>query len=685
MDSTTSLPGVDDAVAKMYAALRAGTTLLALKGQRSAGKSAAVAQLVRLLTKEKKHSVVFISMPRYGDDAAAVALLNAASQLRGSDPRVLSEIKSPRRPWNEKLDLVAETLAKQPETTLVFDNPRFDFHRGAAQTIFAIEAYELTQKLLGLRDLRKVVTMATSAPLVDATEVILHTRSVASEVLQPERWNGLGQYAERLLRSGGAQWNEYSPFELRLAVALVAKGVDPSEILANGWHYRELVRRLLSSWAAQGQLKKVIGRLSLLREPFDEEFLVAAGAEQLDQQSAMLLRQALLFKENGRWALHDLLAREARDDNWLTRQETIDAHRQAARYHQARFHKVRHTDDLSSALRQEMECVYHLTEAGDAETLFSDEFSIFFSEQYDALGKSLSLKERYSEAVRAYERALEHNPRDWYAHHYLAYNLDILAKEPQRVEEEYREALTQRSDQVWFHGRLICFLITTGRLLDAKKEWGTALAKLIPSESGERGWIYDELHRQVAWLLLHRGQVEFAERVLADVPSFLQETAPWYRNFSRFMRVLQEAEENKLVFPPSIPVEQRWNGPHLILDPADAARVEDWYPGRIATIDARGIHIRIAKRDPRTGHERYGWRDLTNDQLHRLSSHAASLKLPAGTFVELVSLRPAGGKRAAQELILSHTRSHNEDFSLGPAIFPPPDRYIVSALTSPTT
>jgi tetratricopeptide (TPR) repeat protein len=670
----------------MREALGAGTTILALKGQRSAGKSAAVAKLARLLAEEKKWPVIFISLPRYGDDAAAVALLHAASQLKDSAPQVLSEIQSPRRSWNEKLELVAETLAQRPGTILLFDNPRFDFPRGVAQTIFALEAYELTQKLLGVRGLRKVVTTASSAPLADATEVILPTRSVASEVLQPKRWNGLGPYAERLLKVGGTQWNEYSPFELRLAVALVAKGVDPSEILANGWHYRELVRRLLSSWAGQGQLKKVIGRLSLLREPFDEEFLIEVGAAQLDQQSAMILRQALLFNENGRWSLHDLLAREARDYNWLTKQETIEAHRQAARYHQARFDKVRRTDDFPGALRQEMECVYHLIEAGDAETIFSEKFSIFFSEQYDALGKSLSLKERYAEAVRAYERALEHNSSDWYAHHYLAYNLDILAKEPQRAEEEYRKALERRSDQVWFHGRLICFLITTGRLMDAKKAWGTALAKLLPGESGERGWIYDELHRQVAWLLLHRGQLEFAERVLADVPSSVQETAPWYRSFTRFMRVLQEAEENKLVFPPSIPVEQRWNGPHLILDPADAARVEDWYPGRIVSVDARGVHIRIAKRDPRTGHERYGWRDLTNDQLHRLSSYATSLKLPAGTFVELVVLRPMDRKKSTtQELILSHTGSRNEDFSLGPAIFPPPDRYILSAFTSSTT
>ncbi|WP_143177428.1 hypothetical protein [Cystobacter ferrugineus] len=659
--------------------------MLALKGQRSAGKSAAAAKLARVLAEERKQPVVFISIPRNGDDAAAVALLHAASQLNDLAPQVLPEIKSPKRAWSQKLELVAETLARQPGTVLVFDNPRLELPRGFPQTLFALEAYELTQKLLGVRDLQKVVTASSSAPLVDATEVVLPTRCIASEVLQPKRWNGLGAYAERLLNAGGEQWNEYSPFELRLAVALVVKGVDPAEVLANGWHYRELVRRLLSAWAGPEQLKKVIGRLSLLREPFDETFLRMAGAEQLEQQSATILRQALLFKENGRWVLHDLLAREARDHNWLTRQEIIEAHRQAAHYHQTRFEKARNTEDLSIALRQEMECVYHLTEAGDAETLFSEKFSIFFSEQYDALGKSLSLKERYPEAVRAYERALEHNSGDWYAHHYLAYNLDILATEPQRVEDEYREALALRSDQVWFHGRLICFLITTGRLLDAKKAWGTALAKLIPGEPGERGWIYDELHRQVAWLLLHRGQLEFAERVLADVPSSVQETAPWYRNFIRFMRVLQEAEENKLVFPPFIPVEQRWHGPHLILDPADAARIEDWYPGRIASVDARGVHIRIAKRDPQTGHERYGWRDLTMEQFHRLSSHAASLKLPAGTFVELVVLRPVTGKRAPQELILSHTGSRKEDFSLGPAIFPPPDRYILSAFTSSTT
>jgi tetratricopeptide (TPR) repeat protein len=686
VDSTVSLPGVDKAVAELQTALEAGATAVALVGERGAGKSSAALKLARVWSKNQNNRAIFISIPRWGDDAAAVALVSAASQLDPKGSKLVPKIKSPRVPWEEKVELVAAALKDSQDTPiLILDNPRLEPPQGNAQTLFSVEAYGLTQKLLGLSGVRKVVTLPNLASWVDAKEeVTLETRSVAAQVLQPSNWEGLAQHAQLLWKVGGTQLDGYSPFELRLMVALVAAGVKPVDILTNGWHHRELLRRLMFSLAGQGALKKVIGRLAILRGAFDEQFLALAGAGQLEAHSSALLRRALLFRENGLWVLHELLSREALEHDWLTDAEAVEAHQKAASYHQARFKAAAKTDDLTGALRHEMEYVHHLTEAGDVETLLSEKFSLFFSTQYDALGKSLSHKKHYDQAVRAYERAIEHNPKDWYGHHYLAYNLDILAQDPDRVEAEYTEALKWKPAQVWFHGRLICFLITTGRLLDARRAWGSALSRLLSDEASLRNWVYDELHRQVAWLLLHRGQLDFARRVLEDVPPSVSQTAFWYQNFTRVIRAQEEAEENKLVFPPSIPVEQRWEGPHLILDKADAARVEAWTPGRIASVDDRGVHIRIARRDPATGQERYGWRDLTNEQLRSLNSHAASLRLPAGTFIELITLRTAA-RRAKQELLLSHPQGRAEDFSLGPSLFPPPDRYIRSAFTSPTS
>jgi len=686
VNPTLSLPGVDKAVAELQLALDAGAQAVALVGERGAGKSAAALKLARAFSETQKNRVVFISIPRRGDDAAAVALVSAATQLDPTGSKIIPKIKSPKVTWEEKLELVAAEMRDSQDRPIliIFDNPRLEPPQGNSQTLLGVEAYGLTQKLLGLSNVRTVMTLPHSASLIDAREVKLETSSVAAQVLGPGNWEGLlAPHARQLLKAGRAQLDGYSPFELRLMVALVAAGVSPSDILVNGWHYRELLRRLLVCLTGQGALKKVIGRLAILRLPFAEQLLALAGAGQLDTHSAAILQQALLFRDDGLWVLHDLLAREALDHDWLTGAEAIEAHQQAAGHYQARFKEAAAADDLSDALRYEMETVHHLTEAGDVETLLSEKLSLFFSTQYDALGKSLSHKKLYDKAVRAYERAIEHNPKDWYGHHYLAYNLDILAQDPDRVEAEYREALKWKPAQVWFHGRLICFLITTGRLIDARRAWGAALSQLLPDGAGTPNWVYDELHRQVAWLLLHRGQLDFARRVLEDVPPPMRQTAFWYENFLRFMRTQEEAEENKLVFPPSIPVERRWAGPHLVLDKADAARVEAWIPGRIASVDDRGVHIRIAKRDPITGQERYGWRDLTNEQLRSLNSHAASLRVPAGTFVELVTLRPAT-RRAKQELLLSHTQSHTEDFSLGPALFPPPDRYIRSAFTSPT-
>jgi tetratricopeptide (TPR) repeat protein len=316
-----------------------------------------------------------------------------------------------------------------------------------------------------------------------------------------------------------------------------------------------------------------------------------------------------------------------------------------------------------AAIRHEMEEVHHLTHAGDASALLAR--SLYFVEQYDALGKVMGKRgvdehapALLRHAVKAYERALEHDADDSYAHHYLAFNLDVLAEDPPRVEAEYREALRLRSDHVWYHGRLIPFLITRGREREARAAWDDALRQL----DGQRefGWLYREMHRPLARLLLHRGRIEFARQVLADVPDQLG--TPWLRAMQGLLRELTDAEADLLVFPPTISADARWNGPHLVRSDEEREQLKKWMPGRIEEVTEKEVLVRYAEST-----EKYGRLPYRIGEFRKACRDAVPVIPPAGTFVEILEFRTT-----------SVIRCH-PPFSIDreiPKPFPPPDRYL---------
>jgi hypothetical protein len=194
-----------------------------------------------------------------------------------------------------------------------------------------------------------------------------------------------------------------------------------------------------------------------MRTPFDEATL----DELLGDTRAPgrgLVRDALLFRADDGFVVPELLARIARERvHTLGLAELKRAHLVAVGFHERCFaqHARRVSGspvvDLRAVKRHEMEIVHHLTEAGDADAVFAR--SVYFVEQYDKLGKTLSIRgvraskpALLRQAVAAYDHALAHDPDDAYAHHYRACNLDVLADDPAPVEAGYRPALALRPD-----------------------------------------------------------------------------------------------------------------------------------------------------------------------------------------------------------------------------------------------
>jgi hypothetical protein len=294
---------------------------------------------------------------------------------------------------------------------------------------------------------------------------------------------------------------------------------------------------------------------------------------------------------------------------------------------------------------------------------------VYFVEQYDKLGKTLSIRGvRTSKpallrlAVDAYDRALVHDPDDAYAHHYRAYNLDILADDPAPVEVGYRRALALSGVHVWYHGRFISFLVTCGRPREAHDAWDDALRALDGLR--HHPWLFRELHRPVARLLLHRGRLEFAREILDDVPERLGDT--WLAPLRALLAQLEEAEADQLVFPASVPPAHRWEGPHLLIADEERPRVVRWMPGRIERANGE-IVVRFAEHTEAA--VTFGRRPYTAAKFRRACPSARPTMPPAGTFLEIIELEGED-----TEMIRCHPMTTALTDLLPP--YPPPDRYL---------
>lgn len=659
---TTALLGASEAAKKALEALHAGERRFVIVGGEGTGKSGAL-NIVRDVLVERGDPVYRLAMPR-GEDAAFAGTVALAAQLdpRASDllPRVLDS----RVGYDDKLGRVASALEETRGTLLIDDPPA----RGGELTasIFDTRLGELRDRLLQLREVRVVV--ASRLPSAGPSTTIRPLFDLSSVLAGP--WSGALAPAARSLQDSAAL-SGYSPVEVRLIVAAVAAGQPPPGVSSHRWDPSGLLDVVLEG---ETELRRIVATLAFVRMPFDDALLEALGSAALPEKSRALLHEVLLLRTGEGRVLHGLIGRRARGDEWLSPDDRSRAHALIAEWHRASFAARTSAAEVPAAIAHEVELVHHLTEAGDLDGVFAAR--VCFPEQYDALGKVLSIRGRHADAVRAYERAIAFDQPeriDAYAHHYLAYNLDVLAEQEKRVLAEYTVARDAQPTHPWFWGRRICFLVTTGRLDEAMDAWAEAAAR-FQLDSGEGG-LAAELHRSVAQLLVHRGQIAQARRVLRDVPRGAR-SSDWFTSLDGWLQELEAAERDELVFPPHIPPDERWDGPHLLRDPGDAERVVEWQPGRIAHADLEGIRVRVGKRDE-LGHVSFFYRDLSHDDLSRLTTYSKhGLQLPAGTFVELLVAKDGD---ATREQLLSWPRQSRRLPGLSP-IFPRPDRYIRRAL-----
>lgn len=658
-----ALPGAEKAAERALDLLDKDSRLVSIVGRDGSGKSSAL-QLIEAGLGARGVRVFRAAFPRHGDDAAIVAMLDVGAQLESAP--LLDALRDPNRRWADKQSRLVSELRKVADAgraVILLDDP---VERDAERVsdLFNERSATLTQ---GLRNVSRVQVVQTTRRRTGLEDVSLEAGSIPAEVLAPLKWTGSRrEAAERLGHI--PRLGRYSPLELRLLVVLVGNGLDAGELGSARLEPRRIVERVFAERISTAA-RELLGTLALVRTPFDRSLLDRLHVAELESHERALIEEALLIHEApDSLRLHDLVAREAVERGWLS--DTSRALHELSSWHDARFAAAVLQHDTRTALRHEIEVIHQLTEAGDAAALLTR--SIGFVEQLDALGKSLSLKGRFAEAVSVYERALAHDDNDAYAHHYLAFNLDVEARDKARSLNHYARAKQEEPTHVWYHGRRICFLITIGRLDEAMEAWSEACAQF-----DDDPLIQTELHRPVAQLLLHRGQLDSARRVLDEVPPQDRTTSDWYASLELLLTEQEEAEEHRFVFPFSVPRETRWSGPHLLRDARDIERVVTWVPGRISSQSDSGLRVRIATRE---GSEvRFGYRELGLGELRSMTRYPNDLSLPVGTFVELITLTGPSGKTT--EVLLTWPRENRWLPGVRP-IRPNPDRYIRRAASA---
>lgn len=669
MTGQLALPGLEQAARVVCEHLERGQRRVTLYGRESSGKTSTMGLIAgRLQTGDwRVHGTQMTS----DDDGALVALATLGAEL--SDD-VRSRVFDVAVPWKQKLQAVVRGLESSGgRTAVLVDGPWFGSPE-EAPSLFAERSIDLLDEIERTPSLSLVLSRS-DRPLA-GTLVELPTAADPRAVLAAERWqrSSLEHVAQELAGSGDAKLARLSPVELRLAVALAsARGMNGAEALRRlrtGPH--AFVRAVLDALGS-ARFRSAIVRLGVMRTPFDETTLDELLGETTTRERGLVL-DALLFKTDAGFVVPELLARAAKERlPTLRSAELKQAHLVAVRFHERGFAErsrpasVSGLVDLRAVSRHEMEIIHHLTETGDAAAVFSR--SVYFVEQYDKLGKAMSIRGIRAEkpaflqlAVDAYDRAIVHDPEDAYAHHYRAYNLDVLAEDPGAVEAGYRCALTLRPDHVWHHGRFISFLVTCGRPREAHDAWEEALRAL----DGLRGhaWLFRELHRPVARLLLHRGRLDLAREVLDDVPERLGDM--WLTPTRALLAQLAEAEADRLVFPASVAPDHRWDGPHLLVADEERAHVVRWMPGRIERANGE-IVVRFAKYAENTA--TFGRRPYTAARFRRACPAARPTMPAAGTFLEIIEL---DGEE--QEVIRCHPMTTT--LNNLPTLFPPPDRYL---------
>lgn len=685
--TVAALPEVDRLVAglapEVAAAAPGPDAMWHIWGPATGGKSTALKNIAEQLA-ERGLCPILVAPPARALDAGPLAVTEASVGLKSRDilNGELDLIQQPDAPWSEKVRAVLGWIRDHEDrVVLLCDEPGAWSSKQSDDAHFRNHADEVALSMIATLCCRRVVAGALPTGVRARRSRRLSLESQPSRWLRDaESWGVLAAEATRLAQTIQDELDRRSPLEVRLLVGLAS--LWTVDDVARWWTShpgrRDIARKLADILQRNDQpesrfLREAWIHLALARRPLTGELLNRVVGAAPTERSGAILRRCLLFPDNGAFTLHWSLRLDAQEHRqWCGGDTAAAVHATLARYYKERFEERQQAGN-PNALLDEMEAFYHASLSGDSELL--DELRPYFADQLDALGRTLSRDfERYREAAKVFERACTWEPEDDYAHHYLAFNLDVLAERSQDVEDHYQRAIELRATHLWWHSRWVNYLITRGRMSAARRAWTEALDVLgLPDPDAEQ-WVYENLHLWVARLLVHRGRLDFAEEVLRGIPEQALKNHPGLAAIVRRLRALVEARRAHAVFPLSVPPDRWWQGPHLCPQRRATGELARWMPGRIDAIDEDTVHIQVAQ-PPATAEAEpvYGFVTIDAPEFDRWTRDERVRDLAAGRFVEL-----AWYGDDEEPIIRVHRGVDWHDPDL-PALFPDPARYLRAA------
>jgi tetratricopeptide (TPR) repeat protein len=256
------------------------------------------------------------------------------------------------------------------------------------------------------------------------------------------------------------------------------------------------------------------------------------------------------------------------------------------------------------------------------------------------LGRVLSKQlHDHAAAAAVFEEVVRLDQVDDYGRHYWAYNVDWDAADEALAEREYKRAVELNPEHPWWWSRWINFLITTGKLAQARREWNRANTALDVRECGPNDRVWWALHLWVARLLLHRGQLEFGRYVLGDVHEEPRRKDPQFVAIGHLLQFLDQAEDEESVFPWCVSPDDWWTKPypHLTFNlEVDNMPLKRWYPARVVEVDDEAVWLIVGKKPESSGASpTYGRVSIPRTQFDAACREVSSSKIEPDRYLEL--------------------------------------------------
>lgn len=528
--------------------------------------------LKTLSTRLPDSTVVFVSPPLEELDVAGGILMQIADGL--SLVGTGEMLADPERSILEKTRLLVDELKERDDAVLLLDGP--DSWPPSGDQDDQLSRRVVDELLTSLKGPVVLSTRRPSQVWFEADEILHlpdHGWRVASDHWPPV----LREAHERLRRRA----QPLSPIAEKLAIGILALADSRGDTLsvANlSEDPRALAERLRDRLA--GHHDALLGawqRLSRTRFGLDEQTLAALDAPMPQTFDGAVLHFCLLSPRPDGLELHPTVSRNAPSAGIVD----LEMHRALSDHFGARTGYVDQLEHAHHGLRAASN-----GQPGDLPFLFV--------EQLDAYGRWLShVKGDSAAAAKVFRRSLSVAPDRPYAQHYLAYNLDVQGEEPHEVETNYRAAVAAQPRNIWWHSRLINFLLTRRRVNEAQALFHDALNELEAPELGGYKFLYSSLHRWVARDALFFGDLKFCGEVLADVPEQLLPTIDGLQPIKRRLEARQEARMYGAVAPLGRLGEQWWqSGPaSLPSNLPGIGTLTRWLTARIEEIDGDEVAL----------------------------------------------------------------------------------------------